>query len=305
MRTQFILIATLFAFTARAQTNVYHPFPDSNATWHEEGAYWTSVWDIRHFRNEYYINGDTTIGAFVYQKIYLKQIEEFPSFIHLCWQFTAPVYDGYFAAIREDTFNKKVFVSGCNDSLLYDFDLSLNDTLSQGCFVQGIITVIKIDSIFISGNFRKRFFLSTIMGTDTVSLIEGIGSTRGLFFPLYYLLEGQNVLHCFEQNASVIYNDSCLHGCDLISNISSSAEISSTTTITPNPFHSSFLLEVSSEFLNAKVKMYNSLGSLVREEILQNQKSLLFYRNELHNGFYLLQLINDQGQTSVEKLVLE
>jgi len=61
----------LFAFlaltltSARGQTNVYHPFPDSS-------AFWTNYWetDYNNGYSGYGIFGDTVINNLNYHKLY-------------------------------------------------------------------------------------------------------------------------------------------------------------------------------------------------------------------------------------------
>ncbi|HLG35855.1 MAG TPA: kelch repeat-containing protein [Bacteroidia bacterium] len=75
--------------------------------------------------------------------------------------------------------------------------------------------------------------------------------------------------------------------------------------IYPNPFHTSCILQISSEFSNSELKIYNTLALLVRTEKVFRQTSHNLYRNELANGIYFLQLINENGKIANRKCIIE
>lgn len=95
----------------------------------------------------------------------------------------------YFGSIRSDSL-KKVFFIGkglSTESLLYDFNLNVGDTLPLSfnyfSYEYNINIVSSIDSILIDGVYRKKYNICTTTYPPYIfaSLIEGIGSTRGLF----------------------------------------------------------------------------------------------------------------------------
>jgi hypothetical protein len=59
-------------------------------------------------------------------------------------------------------------------------------------------------------------------------------------------------------------------------------------TLSPNPFHSIATLNVNSQFImrDAQLKIYNSLGVLVRTEKISNPDSYILHRNGLSDGLY-------------------
>src|SRR5271155_3924466 len=92
----FLFLTTL----TKAQTSVYHPFPDSNAYWNEHNA-WSN--DGMHFNtNEYsiFINGDTIIEGNTYHKLFESgyTIESYPPY-----QVFNYFNNSYEGAIRQDT----------------------------------------------------------------------------------------------------------------------------------------------------------------------------------------------------------
>jgi len=219
---------------------------------------------------------------------------------------------GVLVGIRQDTSAKKVFAifrGDTTEQLLYDFNLQVGDTvkgfIAHYCVGSHSDIITSIDSILIGSDYRKRWRASP----NGWQMIEGIGSTWDLITVpcggawqdglLYNLI-------CFQQDGTVLYSNSTWgYHCDIIDAVINLTEKNIEVNISPNPFHSSSLLQVSSEFANAKLNIYNSLGSLVREERISNQKTFVLNRNELHNGIYFLQLINDRGQMITEKLIVE
>jgi hypothetical protein len=133
-------------------------------------------------------------------------------------------YNSPSAAIREDA-SKHIFVYSYFDSLehlLYDFNLSVGDTLPNPqpyswnpYLPYENIIITNIDSVLVGTSYRKAFWCSdsTWMGScsssqciNYVALIEGIGSTYGLFGDLSPNWgEKDDILICFKLNGQDIY----------------------------------------------------------------------------------------------------
>src|SRR5689334_7744540 len=65
MTIRLLIIATLFSFAAPGQSSLYHPFPDSNATW---CCQWEGLTSPDCYRNwtTYALNGRAQIGMYTY-----------------------------------------------------------------------------------------------------------------------------------------------------------------------------------------------------------------------------------------------
>ncbi len=300
MKKNLPLIAILFSLSVKGQTNVYHPFPDSDA-----------VWNINMIANcaprgwefDYYsvrISGDTILNSEVYHKLSISFIQ------HSATDFCSEAL-GYQGAIRQDTSLKKVFYFPPTDTiehLLYDFNMQVGDTVRGFLHsYQNDDVVQSIDSVLVGGNYRKRW---NINPGYHISLIDGIGSTYGLIqaSPGTTIDLPDYSITCFSQNGITLYPDTSTH-CELIDNTKENSTNIYFASISPNPFHSTALLQVGSAFETACLKVYNPSGSIVMEKRLSNQKSFVLNRAELHNGIYFLQLINDTGQMTIGKLVVE
>src|SRR5664279_2989016 len=129
-RIFFFLCSTFFFVTsAFPQTNVYHPFPDSDAVWNED--YWQEgecgIYPPCDRINDfsYIISGDTVINSKSYHKLYM------PFVIRSSYGWTPCGCSdylrgiGYNGGIRQDTSNKKVWFidhGAALEYLLYDFN---------------------------------------------------------------------------------------------------------------------------------------------------------------------------------------
>ena len=193
----FSLVISAFCFTANAQTNVYHPFPDSNAVWNE----YTGT----NSGYGYYIEsiiGDTIINSIKYHKVYKHTESLTPS------DTIITISNSWFiGAIREDSLKRIYFYNkyavpccGKTDStyLLYDFSKHVGDTVFfsnnfQYGYTYPYLIVNSIDSILAYNQYRKRFNL------NGETWIEGIGSTRSLFSAIL------GIPTCFCTNELVCY----------------------------------------------------------------------------------------------------
>lgn len=198
-----LLFISFFSCTCFAQTP-YHSFPDSNAvwnvTWTDNGCFLSGIPDGNY---SYFLNNDTLINTLNYNKLYRSGLCGF-----CCYPPVLPV-NGYIGAIRDDSLQKKVyFVFSGNsfEQVLYDFSLSVNDTINGWmASICNDAVVTSIDSILLNSQYYKRFnFTGTYCNG---AMIEGIGSTLGLVEP-FKTFEGGGTLNCFKLNQTVIYPDS-------------------------------------------------------------------------------------------------
>ena len=316
---------TLLVFGIQAQTNVYHPFPESGVAWREDQS--DVSFDcccsggngdcIRENRFQFFLGGDTVIQSQVSKKLYASgsarkyvQSTVMPSCPAVCDDYTLSYYYGnYKGAIRQDISARKVYfteISG-EESLLYDFSLDVGDTLSESYnSMTGSNKVSRIDSVLVGGVYHKRFWLTYIQGgwnlIDYVSIIEGIGSTYGLLFMLQPPFEhyGQNV--CVRINETAVYPAGTL-ACE---NISSVSEMNETITFSfsPNPLQDISTLQVSDAFADASLFIFSGTGKEVQHQQLTHTTATVD-RKKLEEGIYFFMLVNDKGQTSTGKFSVQ
>ena len=280
-----ILIALVVQQFASAQTNVYHPFPDSNAVWN---VYW-NCFGFGEAWLSYTMSGDTAITNYTYHKITK------PPIVHI-----GPCNVGgiaYQGAIREDSSARKVFFVYPFDTLervLFDFNLLVGDTFpsdSDFCADHPVVQII--DSILIGNNYRKRWIMA-----QGPQFIEGIGSTWGFLEPSCGFLDfPSTTLLCFRQNGHTMYPDTT-GICEIIDFQKDIPGKNFSVTLSPNPFHTSATLQIKgfeTDMDNCEIKIYNSMGALVRDEIITGSDYIL-NRKSFPDGIYFYQLATPKNE---------
>jgi len=308
MRKLLILFCFL-AVDVQAQTSVYHPFPDSGAVWHQERSVLIGQADYYNFVEEFSLSDDTIIGSFTYKKLNIVLLHEL-SVSYICFPSRPAIpvaYSGYAGGIRQDILSKRIYyLDGPSnvEYLLYDFNLSVNDTLPITYTNADTLIVQSIDSIFDGSNWRKRYKLLNGNWSSSNSLIEGIGSSRGLLSDLDPWNQTRAELHCFQENGTTLYQDSCPTGCDFIITNNQIVDRLTSFQVYPNPFSIYTTIKLNSSFTGAELRVYNSLGQIVRF-VESNGSSIVVERGSLVNGIYLFQLSNLEGLIMHSKVVIE
>jgi len=116
---------------------------------------------------------------------------------------------------------------------VHNFDMSIGDTaVSSSCFDPQIVETI--DTVYLGGAPRRRYFFA---GNGTNNLIEGVGSSRGLFSQPCngIFIESSFTLECFQQDGNVLQMDTSADCSSLVS--VSVPESRDQLEVKPNPFH--------------------------------------------------------------------
>ena len=291
-----------FSFT---QTNVYHPFPDSNTVW--IGTHMTYYEYPCFIYDDYnlFISGDTTIGNYTYHKLYRNGHKYSncppPGFYY---------YNEYFGAFRQDPENKKVYLLGNNelDTLAYDFNLNIGDTLPPTClnWYSPDNYVESIDSVFVDKNYRKRFWISNEYFQNFISLIEGIGSDHGAFAPFVEnWSESSYDLWCVYKDDDTIWHYYPNgYACELITSItkqSTEPEI----LIYPNPFNLSTQVKITGNYTNITLTLYDSFGQKVKEVNNILSQTTKIDRNNLASGLYFIQITEKNKPIITKKILIK
>lgn len=313
MKIFLIIFVLFFPYKNTAQTLIYHPFPDSNASWCvEQFAGGGSC----NFTNIIYrLDGDSMINGLLYQRMSHYEYTERRDCITN--QLTFWLDNSLTYYIRQDSSLKKIRIINPythQDTIMYDFNLQIGDTINatntywgEQCFD---CVVSSIDSILIGTGYRKRFnYQSMCPGfypTDT-SIVEGIGALHGLLSgPSCF--EADSRLREFSKNNITLYNNN-LHnyhygGCQTFVNLEE-LTLKFQTRIYPNPFSEKAMLEIFGFTGSAtQLKVYNLLGTLVRSESLLSSINQL-ERNELSTGIYFYRLTNENGKTGSGKFIID
>ena len=204
-----LVIVLLLNASYDSLSQSYHPFPDSNAVWREYGVDDPINLPDLFYINEYFIKGDTLINGLLYKKVGFYSISSISGD-------TSASNDQFF--YRQDTINKKVYIQNLfypfNDTLVYDFNLEVGDTLSDMLYlppensVDYFVWIDSIDTILTPNGSLKRFWLfSTATWWGYGYWIEGIGNINGFFGPPIYLPgDIYRQIFCFRKNDTIIYS---------------------------------------------------------------------------------------------------
>ncbi|HTA63350.1 MAG TPA: T9SS type A sorting domain-containing protein [Bacteroidia bacterium] len=297
---QFLLFLTI-SINGFSQVNKYQPFPDTNAIWRVDGND-CSTGGPYSSSYQYIMQGDTIIGAYKYNKIYLSGLVSQP-----CVQETYVNY--YFCGLRQDSIAKKVFFiyNGYSDTLLYDFNLQVGDTVrSVYCHwntplgYMNQLKIIAIDSILLGNKYHKRFKTNA-----STYIIEGVGGSAGLFEPLITFETFSNLV-CFSHNTEVYPNT--VTACPLINNpasINQFKDFNAKLLIHPNPANSFFTIKYNdkSDLIDEAI-IYNCIGEIVvhNKKIFTNQAYISI--STLPQGTYILKIITEKKNQIMSKITV-
>jgi len=282
---KFIFIYFLFISNIEAQTNVYHPFPDTNAIWCETSFY------LLHTYIECpsiaYLAGDTTINNIKYKILLANQN---------CFGLINR------GGIRQDTINKTVYFCIPNtttDTLLYNFNLHVGDTLPITYNNSGYNYVASIDSVLVGPTYRKRYNIHNGSSSNGCSLIEGIGSTKGLLYPLNGALGYSFILNCFSNAGQIVYpySPNTNEGYCCAQLLTEVITVYNETAITIYPNPASDKIEVSSRQNEvSNIEIYNLLGEIIYAYPTADYLSPITINvADIPNGVYFMQVKTSEG----------
>ena len=299
-KTILLLSFTLLTLFAKGQTWVYHPMPESNATWNFS-MYIPCPAIVSLY--EYYsitMTGDTVINGQTYHKLFTPFVEQsYPG--TSCGINSA----GYKGAIRQDSALKKVFFIPYDtiEYLLYDFNMQVGDTLKGyiSTYLSGYAdTVISIDSILVGSNYRKIWFLNQYQG---IYFIEGVGSTYGLTMGSAGGAIGTYPewgLDCFSQNGISLFDTTS--SCPIITGINSLEKAENLITIFPNPSDGKFTIDFANETIE-QIKITDILGNIIFSQNKVNQTTINI-NHYLKSGTYLLTITDIKANTTNKRILI-
>ena len=311
MTTNKFLLALIIccnSISLPAQTSVYHPFPDSSASWNfTYSNFCTGIFGNSpiYYFNTCTVGKDTLINNILYHSF------QIPAIVYNAGPHCIPpgnytLPGKYAGAFRNDHLNKKVYIVPEADSieqLLYDFDMQVGDTLMgflSTCVPNFICdTVISIDSVLVGNSYRKRWFVNPYY---FVYFIEGIGSTYGLLNLIYNFTDLDDInLDCFTKNGQPLYPDT-LGSCPLLTSVATLTSAEMIVKIHPNPSKGNVSVELNSTNNVERWVLYNLNGQIERTARLQNKNQ--FEMNGIDVGFYVLSLYMDDGRCINRKVIV-
>ncbi len=205
---------------------------------------------------------------------------------------------------RED--NRRIFytkeASVFSESLVYDFNFGIGDTLVPTVFQQLTRAITEVGTIqLLDGVTRKTL----TMGCENIKWIEGIGEldTHVFFYTLIACSATDDLsvhsIRCFSSNGQLVYLRPDLSTCD-ISDVETL--VSKQIQIYPNPATEIIYLTPSEDETLESVEWYNSLGVLVQnDQINPSQPEVKV--SDLLAGFYIGKVTLKSGGIQVFRVV--
>ena len=167
--------------------------------------------------------------------------------------------------LREDTLERKVYryfeELSPKDQTIYDFSLSVGDTLQSDaivdCFNAPVIVQYIDTVILLNGELRKRFHFETMCGP--INYIEGIGAEADFFGGYMPVFEGNGMggFFCITENEIPLWNGPCEYFfvglTSTVDNINAS--------VYSNPNLTQLIIRVDRDLLGANLTLYNLIGT--------------------------------------------
>jgi hypothetical protein len=302
-----ILLLSISAFAFSQNYQGYVPFPTA-AIWIESSNHVSPNLPPKCIVNEYRIINDTLINGALYHKIEKTEIDQTTQ-IGCGPPWNAQITKSIFGYIRNDSANKKVwlrFPNSNQDTLFYDFDLCVGDTIwsgdfymSPGMWTVNYVRVDTIDTVYIGNQYRKKFIVSKPCHGFEYYYIEGVGASTGFALDIAStcLLAGsRNELLCVGDSSGSFYPDT-IGGCQLTTNLDEFNMNQISFQLYPNPTAGTINLRTT-ETLQS-IEIYNLQGQKV-QKINPKERS---WELPKQSGLYLMRLQDEQGNVYSEKVI--
>jgi hypothetical protein len=240
--------------------------------------------------------------------------------------------------VREDTVANKVFIkyfdhiTGTLDSadrILYDYNWKSGDTANRFISDDSHISwVTGVDSTRINGIWYKVWSLESsdseshhFIGNSFNNIIEGIGCTNGLLYPLYPYspFENSDQLVCFQNNGNAYPLSNSVSSWGLLGNIYFDDSVSCSLpalglqkvannngalVVSPNPITGSSKITLSYTISAGSLVISNYLGQLILNTTFQNKDKLLIGDKINTPGMYFYRASdNESGQVFSGKFI--
>ena len=298
MKKLLTLALLILACSTQAQIPDYF---EGNPEWRQELTWGGAMPCLEIDNYVYYLNGDSIVGGYTYKKVFMRGEHE------LIWMDPGPVgnctgiyvYNYFYRLVRQDGLKVYIHEGNNDEALLYDFDLSVGDTLPETYFLmEDDIVVTSIDSILVGESYRNIFHLANSTYPYPLDLIEGIGFNQGFldYIPDWYPAQ----LICFVLNDTTYYPG---YGapCDLTVNINKPEIQDAGLKIFPNPSTGNISVKFNSgSKIMVNIKVADISGRNLKDEkwaVNQGPNVKSLDLSSFDKGLYFISLIGNDDKT--------
>lgn len=249
------------------------------------------------------LEGDTMIGDMKYYRVLKTGMATTLLLQSGDTTYHGPIHE-YMDPIREaDQFMYAYDRQAGKEYLLYDFSAEVGDTLQSGNCQED--TVISIDTIYLGDRPRRRFHLPPGNHGEICTLIEGIGSTFGLYWQVCNVVPDPQIkLQCYSQDGDFIQFDSAFDCSGLI--LSNEVISKDQFSIRPNPFTDEIEIHVQEAHQQMiSVAIVNLMGVVVFEKKLLSPDPVeKIALPDIAAGMYVVCVRHTQGISSQKMMKL-
>ena len=309
MKTLLIMALIITMINIKAQQPT--PLQVSGSGWRYAGTILQSSY-LQEDVYTFIFNGDTNINSKLFHKYYYSLVEYDGSYPGV-----AIINKEYNGCLRSD--GEKVYYikkDSLNEILLYDYSLTIGDTVPQGLLNAGTKYIIT-DTMTIQmgdGGYRMKY---TLNHWDVPYFIYGVGYFTGLIPPntfIIYPYDGTAfVTYCENGNRVYFHNAYGLghaNWCDFPVAINENADNKPTDNlfVSPNPATNEFIVTIPTELMNEKqltFRLYNFRGELTHNETALTREGKIRMNAEGYaKGLYQVSLGNGKKRYA-GKVVIE
>lgn len=262
-----------------------------------------------------YTDGDTIIANRSYKNAWVKNLcsIQYNGNGDPVYTTVFPINDFLIGGIRQD--GKKVYfkkynvlefgfqpgiynLSTGNEYLLYDFDVSMGDTVDHG---NSEHTIVRNDLGLIQNHQQYKISNSSAWAypNETGEWVEGIGSSYGLFGSINSYLSS---LECFKQNEKVILFNNTFNPCENVVSVRD-GDHESSLSIYPNPVHNTVIVKSGDNGI-LRLNIIDLSGKTVRHYEYGTGKNIIQINlSSLGNSIYLIEAILDDESHYIARLI--
>ncbi len=288
LKTTFSILIFIFLFCQNLNSQSFV----------DEGNQWSLVsyaFNGNAYNSTYRIEGDTLINGIVHKKMW--HTNEDPSIGN--WTLEK--------IIREDS-TQKVFqhIGIIDDLLIYDFGLSVGDTIFSNINPDEMAIVGAIDSIELNdGSKRKRLDLNSLTCpnlNDSEYWIEGIGGVSHAmsFIENFCATDIGRFLRCFSNDGSFLYGPTDGSTCFIINSTDEIEE--SKIKVFPNPTQDILNLEYDEMLKIEELNILNFNGQVIKSFQVENGFSQINI-SDFPIGVYYLKIETVKSEFVFKKFI--